>query len=351
MPNKTAITTQLSSLWFTPIAIASLLGIVTWSPSWGEEPASSDSAATATTSTEPDDSNPLDADRAYDYLKQICEIGPRQSGSRGMLAQQKLIKQHFESLGATVQFQRFAAKNPLGGANVRMANLIIRWRPELRDRVLVCAHYDTRPLPSQDPNWVARRRGRFIGANDGGSGVALLMELAHQMPSYAGPVGIDFVLFDGEELVYVDRRDPYFLGSQWFATQYRKKNPPYKYRWGVLLDMVGDADLQIYQEVNSMRWPETRPLVKQIWATAQRLGVKEFIPRTKHEVRDDHLPLRNIGKIPTCDLIDFDYPYWHTEGDTARQCSGESLAKVGWVVLEWLKNLPAEPPAASSRSR
>ena len=101
--------------------------------------------------------------------------------------------------------------------------------------------------------------------------------------------------------------------------------------------MVGDKDLQIHYEQHTMSWPETRPLVQEIWGTAQRLGVKEFIPRTKHLVRDDHLALRNIAHIPTCNIIDFDYPYWHTESDAPGRCSGESLAKVGWVVHEWLK--------------
>ena len=147
------------------------------------------------------------------------------------------------------------------------------------------------------------------------------------------------MLFDGEELVYVDGRDPYFVGSEYFAKQYKKNPPPYRYRWGVLLDMIGDRDLQIYQERQSAAWRDTRPLVQQIWATAHALGVDEFIPRAKYHVRDDHVPLRNIANIPTCNIIDFDYPAWHTEADVPRQCSGTSLAKVGWVVLEWLRTV------------
>jgi hypothetical protein len=103
------------------------------------------------------------------------------------------------------------------------------------------------------------------------------------------------------------------------------------------MDMVGGANLQLYQERNSWSWPETRPLVAQIWGLAQRLGVREFIALRKHEVLDDHIALRNRAKIPTCDLIDFDYEFWHTSNDTPENCSGESLAKVGWVVYEWMK--------------
>ncbi|TWT46795.1 M28 family peptidase [Botrimarina hoheduenensis] len=285
--------------------------------------------------------NPLDPARAKRYLEEVCALGNRMSGSPGMRAQQELLISHFEPHADQVERQTFKVRNPLGGPAVEMANLIVRWRPEATDRVLLCAHYDTRPLPDRDPNPMARRNGRFIGANDGGSGVAVLMELAHQLAEYEGPLGVDVVLFDGEELVYVDDRDPYFLGSRYFAQDYAKRKPQrgsgaWSYRAGILLDMVGDADLQIYQERFSYRNLTTRPLVMQVWATAQRLGVAEFYPRVRHEVRDDHLALQRFGGIPAIDLIDFDYPAWHTEADVPMNCSGDSLAKVGWVVWEWL---------------
>jgi glutaminyl-peptide cyclotransferase len=281
--------------------------------------------------------NPLDALRAYRYLEQICAIGPRFSGSPGMTQQQELLTQHFKKYGGDVTLQKFDADNPLGGASVPMANMIVRWHPERADRILLCTHYDTRPLPDKDPDPVQRKQGIFVGANDGGSGTAIFMELAHLMPDLNSKFGVDFVLFDGEELVYDDNRDPYFVGSTWFAKQYAAAPPANKYRWGVLLDMVGDTSLQIYEEQHSVAWRETRPLVNEIWATAGRIGVKEFIPRARYEIRDDHMPLRNIAKIPTCDIIDFDYPPWHTTEDTPQRCSGSSLAKVGWVMYEWLK--------------
>ncbi|MHB1033959.1 MAG: M28 family peptidase [Pirellulales bacterium] len=276
---------------------------------------------------------PFDGARAYGYLKQICAIGRRPSGSPGMIAQQKVLSDHFKKLGGKVRLQPFTGRHPLDGSPVAMANLIVEWHPERKDRILLCAHYDTRPLPDRDPR---NPKGTFIGANDGASGVAVLMELARAMPKLRGPFGVDFVLFDAEELVFQER-GPYFLGSEHFARDYAAKPPGYRYRAGVLLDMVGDADLEIYQEINSMSWPETRPLVLGIWDVARRLGVREFIPQQKYDVRDDHMALRNLGKIPTCDLIDFDYPAWHTEADTPEQCSALSLAKVGWVLQEWLK--------------
>jgi hypothetical protein len=283
--------------------------------------------------------NPLDGMRAFRYLEQICALGPRPSGSPGMHRQQELVRRHFEQLGGKVLFQAFPADNPLGGPKMQLANVIVEWHPERKERVLICAHYDTRPLPDQDPDPALRRTGVFVGANDGASGVAVLMELAHLMPKFDGAVGVDFLLVDGEEFVYVEERDPYFLGSTWFARQYARQPPPHKYRCGVLLDMIGDSDLQVYQEQFSVTWRDTRPVVRDIWATAARLGVNEFVPRARYQVRDDHLPLRNEGKIPTCDLIDFDYPYWHTTRDTPQRCSPASLAKVGWVVYEWLRGL------------
>src|SRR3954468_15404257 len=134
--------------------------------------------------------NPLNAGRAYGYLKQVCDIGPRMSGSPGMQRQQQLLQEHFEKLGGKVSYQRFLAKNPLGGENVPMANMFIQWHPERKERILLAAHYDTRPLPDRDLDPVKKRSGTFIGANDGGSGVAVLMELAHLMPTLKGPIGV-----------------------------------------------------------------------------------------------------------------------------------------------------------------
>ena len=297
--------------------------------------------------------NPLDAQRAYGYLLEICAIGPRPSGSPGMEKQQAFLEAYFKKAGGQVSLQRFTANHPKGG-DVAMANILVEWHPERKERILLVAHYDTRPHADRDIDPAKRRDGPFIGANDGASGVAVLMELAHLMPKLEGPVGVDFLLVDGEELVYTEGQDPYFLGSTSFSRQYAKNPPPHKYHWGVVLDMVGDANLSIYQDRFSTSWSETRPLVKSIWATAARLGVKEFIPRVGYVVQDDHVPLRNTAKIPAVDLIDFadaggttPPAYWHTTQDTPQRCSGSSLAKVGWVVYEWLKS---EQLAAAARA-
>jgi glutaminyl-peptide cyclotransferase len=280
---------------------------------------------------------PFDGAKAYSYLRELCQFGPRPSGSKAMLAQRRRLMDHFSALGAEVSQQAFVARHPLDGSAVHMANVIARWHIGRPRRILLCAHYDTRPYPDRDPR---NPRGRFVGANDGASGVAVLMEMAKRFNALGGTLGIDVVLFDGEEFVFDDRGD-YFWGSTFFARQYVASRPQQPYVQGVLLDMVGDAELRLNQERNSISWPDTRPVVQSIWNTARRLGVREFIARPGHEVRDDHLPLHDIAGLPVCDVIDFDYPYWHTEQDSPEHCSALSLAKVGWVLEEWLKETSA----------
>lgn len=274
-------------------------------------------------------------ERAFAHLEALCALGPRPSGSAAMVAQRRLLTDHFRGLGGMVTSQPFQIRDRHSGETVRMENLVVTWHPDRKERVLLAAHYDTRPWPDRD---ATNPRGRFVGANDGASGTAVLMEMGRSMPSFEGPVGIDFVLFDAEEYV-VESRDPYCLGSNWFARRHVQEPPAHTYRCGVVLDMVGDRQLQIFQERHSASWPDTRWVVDSIWETAARLGVRQFVARPMHTVEDDHVPLRMIARIPTCDVIDFDFPQWHTTQDLPEQCSAESLEAVGRVMLEWLQSL------------
>jgi hypothetical protein len=284
----------------------------------------------------------LDPGRALGYLESICGLGTRVSGSPGMERQQKLLADFFRKSGAEVSFQEFPARHPQTGQPVAMKNLIARWNPSAKRRWLLAAHYDTRPFPDRDPK---QPRGVFLGANDGASGVALMQELSHAMELLPDGLGLDMVLFDGEELIFDEARDRelYFLGSTHFAQQI-SAGAHDRYEAGVLVDMIADKYLEIFYETNSYRFaPE---LVREIWKVADRLDIRAFVPRTRYEIRDDHLPLNQIAKIPVVDLIDFDYPrpssrqpgYWHTTQDTPDKCSGESICLVGVVLLEWLKD-------------
>jgi glutaminyl-peptide cyclotransferase len=280
----------------------------------------------------------FDGAQAYVFLKKLCKIGPRPSGSPGMAIQGELLVDHFIKLGGRVELQSFQVPHPEYVRNmslVKIVNIIVRWRPEIKDRILLCAHYDTLPLPLRDP---INPMGTFIGANDNAGGVALLMELAHNVPNLTTKYGIDFVFFDGEEFIYRPN-GRFFLGSEYFSRNYILAKPDYRYRCGVLLDMIAGKNLKIHQEGYSDSWHDTKPLVDNIWAVARKLGVSEFIPDIKHYVADDHIMLHDIGKIPCIDIIDFDYLAWHTEADTPEQCSASSLAKVGWVIQEWLREL------------
>ena len=294
----------------------------------------------------------FDGERSYEVLKQIVELGPRISASKAMKEQQELLTKHFEALGAKVFLHKFKYAPPSKGRQYAIANLIVTWNPAARRRILLCTHYDTRPYADQDPR---NPRAKLPGANDGASGVALLHELGRHMGALqSGSIGVDFVFFDAEEFVFNNRQnagdqaDPLFVGSTQFANDYKNGvaagNLGYVYECGVLLDMIGDAQLELYWEKHSMSYPVAREVAREIWAIGQELGFKEFHAEIRHEVRDDHLPLNAVANIPTIDLIDFDYPtvqrsneYWHTQQDTPDKCSARSLEIVGTVMLEWLK--------------
>lgn len=277
--------------------------------------------------------------RAFSYLETICAIGPRISGTPGMQKQQSLLENHFRELGGDVRLQEFDVPHPQTGQPVRMGNLIVQWFPEAEERILLCCHYDTRPFPDQETS-PALRAMPFIGANDGASGVALLMELGHYLSEFkksnpGSTLGIDFVFFDGEELVY-RQGDKYFWGSEYFAQQYRDRTPQaFRYRNGVLLDMVAAKGARFFMEVNSLK--DAPEVTRSLWRVASKLGVREFIAQKKHEVLDDHIPLNRIAKIPTCDVIDFDYPHWHRRNDLPAACSAETLGKVGRVMVGWIE--------------
>ncbi len=282
---------------------------------------------------------PIDGKRAYAYLKRICEIGPRPAGSTANAGQRAMVAKHFQAHGATITEQPFNGIDPRDHTPVAMVNLVGSWHPERRERVVLGAHYDTRPFPDEERD-PARRTLPFIGANDGASGVALLMEIAHHLNALPTSWGVDLVLFDGEELVYgqgPNQNGEYFLGAKEFARIYAvgvdSRRLKSRYVAGIVLDMVGDRDLKIDQEENSVNLAPG--LVREVWAVARRLNASAFRQRIGQAVLDDHLPLNNAG-IPAIDIIDFDYPHWHTSRDTPENCSAASLEQVGRVVTAWL---------------
>lgn len=288
---------------------------------------------------------PVDGDRAIKYLKQLCDIGPRISASPGMARQQELVTKHFQAHGAKVVRQEFDARQRSRREPIRMVNLIASWHPERADRVIICSHYDTRPSAHEETdrtNW----NKPFLSANDGTSGVALLMELAHHMKELPLKVGVDFVLFDGEEYIldpgvpYVREGDQYFLGSEHFAREYsaNRTKLPYRYKAAVLLDLFAAEGARLAVEGYSQQYAPR--LVAEIWKLAEQMGAKSFKYERGFErsveVLDDHLALNAVG-IPTVDIIDFDYEHWHKLSDTVDKCSPKQMAEVGNVLLAWLQ--------------
>jgi hypothetical protein len=282
----------------------------------------------------PADPVPFDAKRAMGYLDDVCAIGPRISGTDGMEKQQALLKKHFEDAGGKVELQKFTARQASQKKPVEMANLIVSYFPDREKRIVLCSHYDTRPIADQerDPR---KWHDTFISANDGGSGVALLMELANHLKDLKTEVGVDLVFFDGEEYVW-EKSDRYFFGSEHFAAEYRKNKPKYKYVAGILLDMVGGKNARFPLEPNS--WFNAQPLCEQVWGTAAELKAKAFVAEEGTAVEDDHVAL-NRGGIPTIDIIDFSYAHWHKLTDTPENCSGDSLEQVAKVLSVWLQRV------------
>lgn len=285
----------------------------------------------------PVDPLPFDADRAMGYLRDICKIGPRISGSEGMIRQQDYLQKHFEAQGGKVTLQKFSYRQHSVRRQTEMTNMVVSWFPNRTERVIICSHYDTRPIADQEKNQ-RRWREPFVSANDGGSGVALLMEMARHMRKLETGVGVDFVLFDGEEYIFETGVDKYFLGSEHFAREYRKQRGKMHYAAAILLDMIGGKNPRFPVEQNSA-WLAA-PLVKDIYTTAEELKCTAFRmdEYSKTAVQDDHLALNHAG-IPAIDIIDFDYPHWHLLSDTPENCSGESLEQVAKVLGVWLQRL------------
>jgi Zn-dependent M28 family amino/carboxypeptidase len=271
----------------------------------------------------------FDGARAFDLLTAQTAFGPRNPGSIGHGDCLRYLVTTLSRLADSVRTEPFTVKG-YDNEFLHLTNVVAQFRPLERSRVLLCAHWDTRPRADREQNR-ARQNEPIPGANDGASGVAVLLELASLMNRTPPPVGVDIVLFDGEDYGREGDLEYYLLGSRHFARTVSALPP---YRFGILLDMVGDTFLEIPRELNSIRLAPA--VVEMVWGTAQDLGFTQFVNIPGEAVHDDHIPLNEAG-IPTVDIIDFNYPdatnrYWHTHQDSPEHCSPESLEAVGTVV-------------------
>lgn len=263
----------------------------------------------------------FDGDAAYAHLVAQCEFGPRNPGSEGHERAKDYLVGQLSQYAHLVEEQSFRFLDQELDSAFQLANLIASFYPDDGHRILLCAHWDTRPRADRDPN-PANRDRPILGANDGASGVAVLLQLASMVQLHRPRYGIDIALFDGEDYGEEGNLDNYLLGSKHFAANLGER----EYRYGILLDMVGDQNLEIYVEGHSLLYASE--LVRLIWDKARELRLEEFHSELGPAVWDDHIPL-NLAGIPTVNLIDFDYPYWHTLDDTPDKCSPSSLKVLG----------------------
>ncbi len=277
----------------------------------------------------------FDPERASHYLKAQCAFGPRVPGLPGHEQCLEFLERELGFWADTVYRQPFEYYSYDQKTKLHLTNLVARIAPEKPNRVLLCAHWDTRPFADRDPD-SSKRAQPILGANDGASGVAVLLEIARQLYMQPVAIGVDIAFFDGEDFGHEGVINDYLIGSEHFITDLPQPQP----RWAILLDMVGDADLHLPYEIYSYRY--ARAVVDKIYAAAQRQQATPFENRAGVPIMDDHLPLLKAG-IPAADIIDFDYPYWHTISDTPEQCSAWSLGQVGRTVLDVLRNEKAQP--------
>ena len=270
------------------------------------------------------------AERSFGYLTSQVALGPRVPGSESSRLARQMYVAHFQSCGLAVDSQKFVIFDPYSGRETTMVNVIARYSGNNDDRILLMAHYDCRPRSERSTDSLLRNNP-IDGANDGASGVAILMELANLCKESAPPVDIDFALVDGEDWGKEGDKNHYSLGSREFA----RRGIRGKYRFAIVVDMVGDKELTITREGFSELYGGE--LNDAVFQAAHSLGIAAFENRVGDSLIDDHLPLQAAG-VPTIDIIDFKYAYWHTEQDTPDKCSPQSLAAVGRVLAHVLYN-------------
>lgn len=257
----------------------------------------------------------FDGGRAYEHLRQIVNMGPRPAGSPAIERTRTYITDQLNALGISVAPQAFDAQTPIG--RIHMVNLIATIPGARKERIALAGHYDTKLF----------REFRFVGANDGGSSAAMLLEMARVLKARRNAFTVELLFLDGEEATLRDwGGTDHTYGSQYYVDNAKKTGTLASLRAMVLVDMVGDRDLRIKRETAS-----TKQLTDTIWATAKRLGYGSTFVDESTRIEDDHIPFLEAD-VQAVDIIDLEYPPWHTAGDTLDQTSARSLEIVGKVL-------------------
>jgi len=268
---------------------------------------------------------------AFKELVKQCEFGPRNPGSVGHQNALAYFNDFFRKTADTTFVQEFQDVMPRTRKEVKMSNIIARFNPGSDQHIMISAHWDTRPWAENSVS-IMRKNQPIIGANDGASGVAVILEIARTLKNFPPQIGVSLVLFDAEDYGSSEDSWSYCKGSQYFA-----QNVPFPYpQYAINLDMVADKDPQFYIERYS--YQQNPALVLELWEKAASLNLTSFKKQAKYTIFDDHVPLYQIAGIPAIDIIDFDFPneqdnYHHTHQDIVENCSPKGLGEVGTLML------------------
>lgn len=274
----------------------------------------------------------FDGTIAFDFIERQVAFGPRVPNSKAHDDCQRFIVRELEHAGAKVRLQQF---NFPGYDNTQLAltNVLASFHPERTTRIMLCAHWDSRPWADEEENRTFHSQP-IVGANDGASGVAVLLTLAKIFRENPLPIGVDMVFFDGEDYGKKDDINLYCIGSKYFSVT---EGPKFKPLFAVLLDLVGDKNARFPQEGYSVAFaPE---IVKLLWSEAKKLGIEHFVDERTSEIYDDHHSMNTLAGIKTIDIIDVELighqsgdpmrKYWHTRDDVPSHCSKETLGSIG----------------------
>ena len=283
------------------------------------------------------------ADSAFLFCQQQCDFGPRTMNSEAHELCGQWIVEKFQGYGMNVTEQR-ATLTGFDGTPLQSNNIIARYQPDKEQRIMICAHWDSRPWADNDPD-EANHTKPVMAANDGASGVAVMLEIARllQADTCQLPVGVDFVCFDAEDWGSHDDNDSWALGAQYWSKQFRTQNSEFRIKYGILLDMVGGQGARFYQEGYSKYY--ANHVVKRVWQAAAIAGFSSYFPQEDGGgITDDHVPVNEVAKIPCIDIINY-YPdceessfgpTWHTIHDDMEHLDRSTLKAVGQTLIQVL---------------
>ena len=274
-------------------------------------------------------------ENAFKHLIKQCSFGPRNPGSEGHKNTLNYYLKTFNGLTDTVFTQSFEDEMPRTRAKVEMNNVIAQFNRGSAKQIMISAHWDTRPWA--DTGSIMKKEMPILGANDGASGVAVIIELAYIFKQNPPPIGVSLVLFDAEDYGVPGDSWTYCKGSQYFA-----RNLPISYpEYGINIDMIADRQPEFY--IERISYQQNASLVLELWELSEDLGLKAFKKQAKDSIFDDHVPLYEIAGIPAINIIDYDYPnektnYWHTHNDIVQNWSPNGLYQVGTLLVNHIYN-------------